>query len=126
MRACVCMDDVCLLCVYECIPVFVGTHTHGRHAEVTRRQVLPLLSAFFSETDRLTLRLLLPAPGWLAHVTCTTIFGFFVWIWSIQAQVGRRVRHSLYHTEPCSQIPHYLLNVSQSGGKLRLNQFLEK
>ena len=38
----------------------------------------------------------------------------------------RCIWQSLYRTEPCSQIPDYLLNVSQFGGKLSLHQFLEK
>lgn len=130
MRACVCVYDVCLLCVYERIPVYVGTHTHGTHAEVTGVRCCPSLSAS-------SLKQTVSHSAWFP---CARLAGpcdafYHFWLFCVdlehpsssgQTCAALPVRHSLYHAEPRSRIPHYLLNVIQSGGELRPNQFLEK
>lgn len=117
----------CICCVFMHVYMYVWAHTCV--ACMQRSQGIGCCSSLsaFSETEYLTLfaRCFLCQATW---PMCSVYYHFwlFVWFWSIWTQVVRCIWQSLYRTEPCSQIPDYLLNVSQFGGKLSLHQFLEK
>lgn len=107
MYTCICMCDMHLLrvlCMYTCM----CEHTHACPACGSHRA--SSLSAFFSETEYLTLFAwcCLSKAGW---PTCNAYYDFwlFVRIWNILTQAVRHVWPSLYHTKPRSQIPDYIL-----------------